>query len=187
MEPIDKETASTNETVLEEAQIDKQQHQEANTRKGPILLQQQLPVDPHRRSPIPLTIIPQPATHLPHAIQTIPPIEQILDILRHDLCNIPQLIIQLVQVLRRARIRIRRPRLGNKTIEIHKRIRTQRRIMRLRGRMTGRELAGQVGKVCECQLARVGPLADAEEDDVRVDEVVHRVVAGAAFDGGLGR
>ena len=42
----------------------------------------------------------------------------------------------------------------------------------------------QVGEVREGELARVGALADAEEDDVGVDEVVQGV--GAAFDAGLG-
>lgn len=51
--------------------------------------------------------------------------------------------------------------------------------------MGGEEFAGQVGEVCEGQLARVAGVADAEEDDVAVDEVVDRVRGG--FDGRLGR
>lgn len=55
----------------------------------------------------------------------------------------------------------------------------------LRG-VGGGELAGEVGEVGEGQLARVGALADAEEDDVGVDEVVDREEGGRGFDGGLG-
>lgn len=47
------------------------------------------------------------------------------------------------------------------------------------------ELPGQVGEVGEGQLARVGAVADGEEDDVLVDDVVEGVL-GAAVDGGLG-
>lgn len=55
----------------------------------------------------------------------------------------------------------------------------------LRG-VGGCELAGEVGEVGEGQLARVGALADAEEDDVGVDQVVDREEGGGGFDGGLG-
>lgn len=51
--------------------------------------------------------------------------------------------------------------------------------------MGGEEFAGQVGEVCEGQLARVAGVADAEEDDVAIDEVVDRVRGG--FNGRLGR
>lgn len=56
--------------------------------------------------------------------------------------------------------------------------------MDLRGGVGGEELAGEVGEVGEGELARVGALADGEEDDVGVDEVVDGVAA--RFDGGLG-
>lgn len=55
----------------------------------------------------------------------------------------------------------------------------------LRG-VGGGELAGEVGEVGEGQLARVGALADAEEDDVGVDEVVDGEDSGGGLDGGLG-
>lgn len=56
--------------------------------------------------------------------------------------------------------------------------------MDLRGRIGGCELAGQVGEVGECELARVRRGADGEEDDVRVDHVVERV--SGRLDRGLG-
>lgn len=55
----------------------------------------------------------------------------------------------------------------------------------LRG-VGGCELAGEVGEVGEGELARVGALADAEEDDVGVDEVVDCEEGRGGFDGGLG-
>lgn len=44
--------------------------------------------------------------------------------------------------------------------------------MDLRGRVRGCELAREVGEVGEGELAGEGAVADAEEDDVGVDEVV---------------
>lgn len=55
----------------------------------------------------------------------------------------------------------------------------------LRG-VGGCELAGEVGEVGEGELARVGALADAEEDDVGVDEVVDCEEGRGGLDGGLG-
>lgn len=54
----------------------------------------------------------------------------------------------------------------------------------LRG-VGGQELARQVGEVCEGQFAGVAGVADAQEDDVVVDEVVDRL--GGRLDGRLGR
>ena len=56
--------------------------------------------------------------------------------------------------------------------------------MDLRRGVGGGELAGQVGEVCEGELARVAALADAQEDNVVLEEVVQG--EGVAVDGGLG-
>lgn len=55
--------------------------------------------------------------------------------------------------------------------------------MHLVRRVGAVELGGEVGEVGKGQLARVRALADAQEDNVRVDEVVQRVLA--ALDRGL--
>lgn len=56
--------------------------------------------------------------------------------------------------------------------------------MHLGGWVVGGELAGKIGQVGKGELPRVRGSADGEEDDVRVDEVVQRVVG--RLDGGLG-
>lgn len=48
----------------------------------------------------------------------------------------------------------------------------------------GCEFASEVGEVGKCKLSGVRGSADGEEDDVRVDEVVQRVVG--RLDRGLG-
>lgn len=170
--------------LLEKPPVNKKQDNEAQRRKRPVLLQQQLPVDPHRGTTILLAIVPQATTNLAHPLQAIPAIQQILDILRHDLCHIPQLIVQLVEVLAGARIGIGGLGLGDEVVKLHKGVGPQGRVVDLGRRVGGGELAGQVREVCEGELARVRGGADAEEDDVRLDEVVQRVRA--AVDAGLG-
>lgn len=86
------------------------------------LLQQQLPIYPHRSLPILLRVFPQSPTHLPHPLQTVPSIQQILNILRHYLRHILELTIQLVQITRRPRIAVRLLRSLHKRVEFHKRI-----------------------------------------------------------------
>lgn len=77
------------------------QHHHPQTHKRPILLYQQLPINSHRRTLILPTVLPQPAAHIPHPLQAIPPIQQILDILRHDAGDVFQLIVKTVEVPRR--------------------------------------------------------------------------------------
>jgi hypothetical protein len=167
----------------EEPPPDKQQYKQPQPRQRSILLQQQLPINPHRRLSILPTILLQPTTHIAHPLQTIPSIQQILNILRHHLRDIPQLIIQLIQILRRAAITIRSLRLLNKRIKLHKRIRSQYRRHDLLGGIRVCEFRADVREVGEGQFPGVGFLADADVDDVVGDEVVDRVRA--AFDGGL--
>lgn len=73
-------------------------YDDSNAREWSILLQQQFPIDPHRRPLVFPTILPQPLTHVAHPLQTVPSVEQILDVLRHDLRHVPKLIVQLVQI-----------------------------------------------------------------------------------------
>lgn len=170
---------------LEKPHPYKQQDKESQPNKRAILLQQQIPVNPHRGPSVPLAIVSQPTTYLSHPIQAVPPIKQVFNVLRHDLGHIPQLIVDFIQVLGGPGIRIRRHRLGNEAVKVHVCIWAQRRRLQLLQRMGGEEFAGQVGEICEGQLARVAGVADAEEDDIAVDEVVDRVRGG--FDGRLGR
>jgi len=68
------------------------------------LFQHQLPIYPHRRLSVLLAVLSQPAAHLPHPLQAISSVQQILNILRHDLGDIFQLIVQLVQIRARSAI-----------------------------------------------------------------------------------
>lgn len=91
---------------LEKPPPNKHNHHKRQPPNRPILLQQQLPINPHRCLLIFPTILPQPTAQISHPLQAIPPIQQILNILRHDFRHIAQLVIQLVQVLRCAGVLI---------------------------------------------------------------------------------
>lgn len=70
------------------------------------LLQQQLPINSHSRLPILPAILSQPRTNIAHSLQAIPSVQQILDVLRHNLGHIFQFIIQLIEILRGTRVLI---------------------------------------------------------------------------------
>jgi len=65
-------------------------------RQSTHLLQQQLPIDPHRRLLVLATVFSQARRDIAHALQTVPSVQQVLNVLGHDLGHILQLIIQLV-------------------------------------------------------------------------------------------
>ena len=77
---------------------EKDDEDQPQRRKRPILLKQQFPVYPHGRPPILFTILSQPPAHLTHPLQAVPTVQQILNVLRHDLCHISQFVVELVQI-----------------------------------------------------------------------------------------
>jgi len=135
------------------------------------LFQQQFPIYPHRRLPILPTILPQPPAHLPHPLQTIPSVQQILDILRHHLRHICQLAVQLVQITRCAGVAVRLLCPLHEGVEFDEGVGTQGGRGELGRGVGGQEFGGDVGEVGEGEFARVGGVADAEEADVGADEV----------------
>ncbi len=150
---------------LEESIPQKKQHNDPQPREGPILLQQQFPIDPHRRPLIFPTIFPQPLTHIAHPLQTIPPVQQILNILRHDLGHIPQLIIQFIQILRGAGVLVGFLGALDEGVEFDEGVGAAGGGKVLGGGVGGCEFGGEVGEVGEGEFARVGAVADGEEAD----------------------
>lgn len=148
------------------------------------MFQQQVPVDLDGRPPVLLAVVPQPAADLAHALEAVAPVQQVLDVLVHDLCDVAQLVVELVEVLGGARVAVGALGLGDEAVELHEGVGPQGRVEQLLHGVGGGELGGQVRQVGEGQLARVGPLRYAEVDDVAGDQVVDRVVA--RLDGRLG-
>lgn len=57
------------------------------------LFNQQFPIDANSGTFIFLTVFSQPARQLAHPLQAVPSIQKILDILGHDLRDIPKLVV----------------------------------------------------------------------------------------------
>jgi hypothetical protein len=108
--------------ISEEAEPYKQHDDHAKDTYGSVLLDQQIPIDFDSRLAIFLTVVPQPRAHLAHALEAVPPIQQIFDVLGHDLCHVPKLVVELVEVLGGARIGVRRLGAVNEGVEFHESI-----------------------------------------------------------------
>ena len=170
---------------LEEPEPDEEQNYEAQSCKRAVLLEEQLPVDAHGRPAVLLAVVAQAAADLAHPLEAVPAVEQVLDVLGHDLSHVPELVVELVEVLAGARVGVHSFRLADEAVKLHEGVGPQGRRVDLVGRVGGGELARQVGQVGEGELARVRAVADAEERNIRVDGVVEGEGA-AAVDGGLG-
>lgn len=159
---------------LEEPKPDKQQDDEDETAYGRILLQEQVPVDLDGGLAVLLAVVPQPRAHLAHTLQAVSSVQQVLDVLGHDLGHVAQLVVELVEVLGGARVGVRGLGAADEGVELHEGVRPQRgAVQLLRGVRVG-ELGREVREVGEGELARVRALADAEEYDVVGDEVTVR-------------
>lgn len=172
-------TATSKEAPPQEEQDDK-----AQRRERPVLFQHELPVDSHGGPPVLFAVVPEPAAELPHLLQVVSAVQQVLDVLVHHLGHVAELVVELVEVLARARVGVGRLRLCDEVVELHEGVRAEGRVVDLLRGVGGGELASEVGEVGERELSGVGGIADAEEDDVGVEEVVEGM--GAGVDAGLG-
>lgn len=161
----------------EKSPVDEDEDDESQTCKGRVLLDEQLPVDADGGAAVLLAVVAQAGAQLAHAFKTVATIQQILDVLGHNLGNITQLIVDLVEVLGSTGVGVGGLALGNEVVELHEGVGPQRRRVDLGDRVGGGELAGEVGEVGEGELARVRRGAYGEEDDVLVDQVVQGVGA----------
>ena len=162
-------------THSEKAPPDEKQHDKPHRRKRSVLLEQQLPIDPHSRLPVLLTILPQPLAHVSHPLQAVPPIQQVLNIFRHDLCHVPQLVVELVEVLRGAAVLVGFLGALDEGVELDEGVGAQGgRLVGARG-VGGGKLGREVGEIGKGEFARVGLFADGEEADAGGDEVAGSV------------
>lgn len=128
----------------EELPVEEQNNKESQSTNGSVLLQQQLPVDPNRSLSILSAVLSQSATDLTHSLQAVSPIQQILDILGHDLGDVSELIIEFVKVLRSTGIGIGGLGAGDEGVEFHECIGSERRRVDLLGWVGGAEFCGEV-------------------------------------------
>jgi hypothetical protein len=156
---------------LEEAPPEEDDNDQAQGTKRAILLEQQLPVDAHRSAAVFLAVVPQTVAHLAHTLETVAPVEKIFNVLRHDFCNVAQLVVETVEVLGSAGVRVRGACAVNKGVELHEGVGAEREAMDLSGGIDCSKFAGEVGEVCEGEFAGVGAVGDADEYDIAIDEI----------------
>ena len=86
------------------------------------LLQEQFPIDPHSGFLVLPAVFPKSTRNIAHPLQAVPSVQKIFDVLSHDLGHIFKLVIQLAQILRRARVLVCCLRAPDEGIEFDKRI-----------------------------------------------------------------
>jgi hypothetical protein len=94
---------------------------------GSHLLQQQFPIDAYSCLSIFLAVFAQSTRQLAHTLQAVTTIQKILYVLRHNLGDITELVVQLVEVLRCATVLVQFLCALNKGIEFNKGIWTKGR------------------------------------------------------------
>lgn len=133
------------------------------------LFYEQLPVDAHGGLLILSAVFSQTPRQLAHPLKTVSSVQQILDILRHNLRDISKLIVHLVEVLRRPAILVQLLRALDKRVEFDKGIGPQSGRQILRGRVRRSEFGGDIGKICEGKLARIRLVAYAKKANIVFD------------------
>lgn len=152
------------------------------------LAQQKFPVDPDSCLAVFSAILAEPTAHISHAFQTVSSVEQILNVLCHDLGDILQLIIQLVQVLGGSAVLVRLLGPLDEGVEFDEGIGAAGSSEVLLRRVCGGEFLLDVGQEDKGKLSGVRAVADAEEDKSIVDEVAAgRGAVSGGLEGGVGR
>jgi hypothetical protein len=132
-----------------ESPPNEKQNEEADTSEWSVLAEQQLPINAHRSSSILGAILSQSAADLAHTLETVSTIQQVLDILGHDLGYVAELIVQLVEVLRGAGIGVGGLSARDEGVELHKGVRTHGAGEDLLQGVGCAEFGGEVGEVGE--------------------------------------
>lgn len=163
---------------LEEAQPDEEQDNEPKRGERAVLLEHQIPVDLDGGLAVLAAVVPQPRADLAHLVQAVPAVQEILDVLGHDLGHVPQLVVQLVQVLGGARVGVRGLGAVDEGVELHEGVRPEGGAVQLGGAVRVLELGADVREVGEGELPGVGALADAQVDDLVAEQVMQCERAG---------
>lgn len=177
-DPTPENNQAPRENNLEEPPPEEKDNDEAQHSERPVLPHEQLPVDPHGGPLVLPAVVPQAARQLAHPLQAVPPVQQVLDVLGHDLGDVAQLVVQAVEVLGGAGVGVRGPGALYEGVKVHEGVGAEGGRVEGLGGVCHGELAGEVGEVGEGELAGVVAVGDGEEDDVRVDYVACGGVSG---------
>lgn len=128
------------------------------------LLQKQFPVYPDRSFAVFLAVLAETTAHFSHAFQAVTAIQQVFDVLGHHLRHVLQLVIELVQVLRRSGILVGLFRSLDEGVEFDVCVGSAYRGEVLLRGIGRREFLLKVRKVRECELAGIRLVAYADEN-----------------------
>jgi len=159
------------ETRSPESPDQKDEYDQPQRPKRPILLQQQLPIDPHRCALVLGRVLSKPTTHIPHLLQAVSAVQQVLDVLCHDLRDILELVVQARQVVSRAGVLVCLLCPLDIAVELAVRVGSQRGIEVVFALVGCLELGADVFEVGEGELFGVRLFGDGDICEVIVEDV----------------
>ncbi|KAI7506208.1 hypothetical protein KC367_g149 [Hortaea werneckii] len=116
-------------------------------------------------------VFSQSATHVAHLIQAVSPVQQVLDVLRHNLGDILQLVVESAEVVGGPGVLVRLLRALDVAFEFGVLVRPELLAEILVARVRGLELAPHVFEEREGQLLGVGFFGDGDVAEVIVEDV----------------
>lgn len=162
-----------------------QEHgQQRDDRDGRVLAQQQLQVDLARGAAVLLGVLSQRGAQVAHLVERVAAVQQVLDVLGHDLLDAREVLVELVQVVLHALVAVELLGLLQEVVECDERVGPHGRLGVLVA-VGVLELLRDLAQVREREVARVPALGDDEVRDAAGARVVDVEVA--ALQGGLVR
>jgi hypothetical protein len=130
--------------------------------KRPVLLQQQLPVDPYRCSLILGRVFSQSTAHISHLLQAVSSIQQVFNVLCHYLRYIFELIVESAKVVGSTAVLIRLLGTFDEAIELAVRVWAELRVEVVFASVGRLEFGADVFEVGESELLGVAALGDGD-------------------------
>lgn len=161
------------EPLPEESPEEEQHDDRDDAGDWAILLQQQLPVDADRGALILGGVLAKTAAHITHLVKTVAAVQQVVDVLRHRLMHILQLIVEAVEVILRAAVLVELLGALKEAFELGVGVGAHTGVKVLFALVRALELFAHVFEVGEGQLLGVASLGDADKHEA----VVHHVAA----------
>ena len=115
---------------------------------------------------------------LTHLLQRVASVQQVLNVLRHDLCHVLELIVESAKVVGRARILVCSLRLLKEAVELGVCVWAELRVEVVVALVGGLELVADVFEVGDGQLLRIAAFGDCEVCDVVSKDVAATVLVG---------
>ena len=157
--------------LVQEAPNEEDHDDGSKGRNRSILLQQQLPINPHSRTLVLRRVLAQPTAHISHLLQAITAVKQVVDVLCENGAHALELFIQILQIRLRAAVLVRLLCALDVALELGVRVWAEHRVEVGIALVGVLEFFADVFEVCLCELFGVCVLGDAEEGEVIVEGI----------------